>query len=685
MVGRFGLTGHHARRRLNHTPANSRLAVRSANRSPSPRWCSARDTTPWPRPWCCATRPARRSAIRMEPGATGNRPVARHGRRRPSGHVVVRDRGVERSDRDVAPRGHRQDRGRAGQRGPAPTISKRVRDCSTGWQGRCREPSAPVRPRPHAALRDARPRPRAPGGAGAGGLPAANSSSEYPVRDMVQSLAAVPALDRPASSRCSARGTSSSRARSARELAGDPAAPASPPGTARSRTRPNIWTTSPPWASTSCTCRRSTRSVRSTARARTTRLSRRPGTSARRGRSGRGDGGHDAIHPDLGTMADFTGAGEAGQANSAWRSPSTSPCSARRTIRGSARTRSGSPRKPDGTIAYAENPPKKYQDIYPLNFDNDPKGLYAECLRIVRHWIAAGVKIFRVDNPHTKPINFWQWLIGEVAQTDPDVVFLAEAFTRPAMMHELGQGGLPPELHLLHLAQHQGRARDLREAARRASAHYMRPNFFVNTPDILPEYLRARRPGGLRHPGGARRDAVTDLGRVLGVRAVRTPRRIARAARSTWIRRSTSCVPAIMPAPLPTGGRWRRCSPQLNKIRHAHPALHQLRNLHFHQVDNPDITAFSKRDAASGRHRPRRVHDQSRTTWREGTTSLDLPALGIDWDSGFRAIDLLDGTQYRVGPVQLRPARSAPPRRAHLPRASLLSERRVKAPDRKDM
>ena len=76
--------------------------------------------------------------------------------------------------------------------------------------------------------------------------------------------------------------------------------------------------------------------------------------------------------------------------------------------------------KPDGTIAYAENPPKKYQDIYPLNFDNDPKGLYAECLRVTRHWIDAGVTIFRVDNPHTKPLNFWQWLIGEVRKTNPE-------------------------------------------------------------------------------------------------------------------------------------------------------------------------------------------------------------------------------------------------------------------------
>ena len=96
---------------------------------------------------------------------------------------------------------------------------------------------------------------------------------------------------------------------------------------------------------------------------------------------------------------------------------------------------------PDGSIAYSENPPKKYEDIYPLNFDNDPDGLYAEILRVVRFWIDHGVRIFRVDNPHTKPINFWEWLIAAVHDTEPDVIFLAEAFTAPAMMHELARLG----------------------------------------------------------------------------------------------------------------------------------------------------------------------------------------------------------------------------------------------------
>ena len=162
-------------------------------------------------------------------------------------------------------------------------------------------------------------------------------------------------------------------------------------------------------------------------------------------------GGHDAVHPELGTLADFdafvartTELGMEVALDLALQCAPDHPWASEHPEWFTTRV--------DGTIAYAENPPKKYQDIYPLNFDNDPKGLYAEVLRVARHWMAHGVRIFRVDNPHTKPLEFWEWLIAEVKKTDPDVLFLAEAFTRPAMMHELGAHRLHAVLHLLHLA-----------------------------------------------------------------------------------------------------------------------------------------------------------------------------------------------------------------------------------------
>ncbi len=180
------------------------------------------------------------------------------------------------------------------------------------------------------------------------------------------------------------------------------------------------------------------------------------GTTARKGanntlRAGPGDpgspwaigspaGGHDAIHPDLGTMADFDAfverAAELGlevALDFALQAAPDHPWVRSHPEWFTTRA--------DGTIAYAENPPKRYQDIYPLNFDNDPEGIYAESLRIVRHWMDHGIRIFRVDNPHTKPLPFWERLLADVARTDPDVLFLAEAFTRPAMMHALARIG----------------------------------------------------------------------------------------------------------------------------------------------------------------------------------------------------------------------------------------------------
>ena len=178
---------------------------------------------------------------------------------------------------------------------------------------------------------------------------------------------------------------------------------------------------------------------------------------------------------------------------------------------------------PDGTIAYAENPPKKYQDIYPINFDNDPVGIYNEVLRVVRFWISHGVKIFRVDNPHTKPPNFWAWLIGQVKATDPDVLFLSEAFTRPARLYGLAKLGFTQSYTLLHLAHREVGADRVRRADRRARR--LRP------PEPVRQHARhparkpaARRPGHVRDPGGAGVDIQPGVGRVFRLRAVRAPR-----------------------------------------------------------------------------------------------------------------------------------------------------------------
>ncbi|MDX3784789.1 alpha-1,4-glucan--maltose-1-phosphate maltosyltransferase, partial [Streptomyces europaeiscabiei] len=146
--------------------------------------------------------------------------------------------------------------------------------------------------------------------------------------------------------------------------------------------------------------------------------------------------------------------------------------------------------RPDGTIAYAENPPKKYQDIYPIAFDADLPGLLAETTRILRHWMDHGVRIFRVDNPHTKPVLFWEQVIADVNTTDPDVIFLAEAFTRPAMMHTLAATGFQQSYTYFTWRTTKQELTDYATELAGDAASYMRPNFFVNTPDILHAFLQ---------------------------------------------------------------------------------------------------------------------------------------------------------------------------------------------------
>src|ERR1700722_15862598 len=194
------------------------------------------------------------------------------------------------------------------------------------------------------------------------------------------------------------------------------------------------------------------------------------------------DGGHVAIHPDLGTFEDFDAFvgrnGEVGLEIALALALQASP-----DHPWVKEHPEWFPTRADGSIAYAENPPKKYQDIYPLNFDNDPQGIYAEILRTVRLWMDHGVRIFRVDNPHTKPLRFWERLLTEVASTDPDVIFLAEAFPRPAMMAALAKVGFHQSYTYFTWRNGAGEIADyLGELAGPASA-YMRPNFFVNTPD----------------------------------------------------------------------------------------------------------------------------------------------------------------------------------------------------------
>jgi starch synthase (maltosyl-transferring) len=357
------------------------------------------------------------------------------------------------------------------------------------------------------------------------------------------------------------------------------------------------------------------------------------------------DGGHDAVHPMLGTLTDFKrfvrAARRLGLEVALDFALQAAPDHPWVTTHPEWFTT-----KPDGTIAYAENPPKTYQDIYPINFDNDPEGLYAEALRLLRHWIAAGVTIFRVDNPHTKPVNFWEWLIAEVRETNPEVLFLAEAFTRPAMMHELAKIGFHQSYTYFTWRNNKG---ELEQYAQELvdSAHYMRPNFFVNTPDILHEYLQTGGPAAF----AIRAVLAAMLAPTWGVYSgyelyEHLPLRP--GSEEYLDSEKYQLRPRDFAGAAADGRSLAPLLRALNEIRREHPALHELRNLRFHSVDNDNITAFSKREPSTG-DTILVVCTVNPHVVSEATVYLDLDALGIEWAGEFIVRDLLSAEEYRWG------------------------------------
>ncbi|PZG48671.1 alpha-1,4-glucan--maltose-1-phosphate maltosyltransferase [Spongiactinospora gelatinilytica] len=371
-------------------------------------------------------------------------------------------------------------------------------------------------------------------------------------------------------------------------------------------------------------------------------------------------GGHDAIHPDLGDFADFDAfvqrtreLGMEVAIDLALQCSPDHPWVKEHPEWFNVRA--------DGTIAYAENPPKKYQDIYPLNFDNDPEGIYAEVRRVMRLWMDHGVRIFRVDNPHTKPVSFWERLLADIHSTDPDVLFLSEAFTRPAMMQTLAKIGFHQSYTYFTWRNSRVEVEEYLTELSRETSHFLRPNLFVNTPDILHEYLQH---GGV--PAFKIRAVLAALmGPTWGVYAgyelaENVPVRPGseeyldsekyQYKPRDWVnaeREGRSLAPFIT---------------QLNLFRRAHPALQELRNLRFHNVDQSDIVCFSKRlpaerqggayDASGARRHGMgdvvlAVVNLDPHNTREATVFLDLPALGLDPQAEFVVDDELSGESYR--------------------------------------
>jgi starch synthase (maltosyl-transferring) len=371
------------------------------------------------------------------------------------------------------------------------------------------------------------------------------------------------------------------------------------------------------------------------------------------------DGGHDAIHPDLGTFEDFDAfvarAGELGLEVALDLALQAAPDHPWVTSHPEWFTT-----RADGSIAYAENPPKKYQDIYPINFDNDPSGICREVLRTVRLWMSHGVRIFRVDNPHTKPVAFWEWLLKEIRRTDPDVLFLAEAFTRPAMMRALGAIGFHQSYTYFTWRNAKWEIEDyLRELATETD-HLMRPNFFVNTPDILHAYLQYGGPAAFKIRAAIAATGSPSWGVYAGYElyehvAVKPGSEEYLDSEKYQIRiRDWDAADA----------EGRTLAPyltRLNEIRRQHPALQRLRNVAIHGSDDENVLVFSKteHDSGDGSDTVIVVVNLDPHSTRETTVHLDLPALGLHWDDSFAVHDEITGQDWSWGQhnyVRLDPA-----------------------------
>ncbi len=362
------------------------------------------------------------------------------------------------------------------------------------------------------------------------------------------------------------------------------------------------------------------------------------------------EGGHLALHPDLGTFEDFDHlvrtAAEHGMEVALDYALNCSP---------DHPWVSEHPEwfhhRPDGSIAYAENPPKKYQDIYPVNFwpddETDRRALWAACREVLEFWLARGVRIFRVDNPHTKPFAFWEWLIAAVRAEHPDVVFLAEAFTRPKLMARLAEVGFSQSYTYFTWRTEQYGPEGLRtyveELAHGPLADYMRPNFWPNTPDILSGPLRNGPPAAF----ALRYVLAATLSPLYGIYSGYElyENEPASADNEEYLHSEKY---ELKQRDYSRPGSLAPLFATVNRIRRRHPAFSRLRNVHFHGSDNPAVIVYSKTSDDGADVVVCAVTLDPYVT-QESTLHLDLSALNVPADRAFAVRDELSGEEYTWG------------------------------------
>jgi starch synthase (maltosyl-transferring) len=353
------------------------------------------------------------------------------------------------------------------------------------------------------------------------------------------------------------------------------------------------------------------------------------------------EGGHTDVHPDLGTIDDFDRFVQSAHRHGlevaldlAYQGSPDHPY---------VRTRpEWFRRRPDGTIKYAENPPKKYQDIFPINFESeDWESLWHELKRVIEFWIDHGVKIFRVDNPHTKPLRFWEWALADIRRRHPDTIFLSEAFTRPKVLRYLAKAGFSQSYtYFTWRNSSQEIAEYFTELAQTEVREYLRPNLFANTPDILHAYLQR----GGRPAFHVRLILAATLGASYGIYSgfelcenvpVRAGSEEYLDSEKYQIRVRDFDHPSSLAE---TIGR-------VNAIRRAHPALQHDWGLEFHETDNRELLCYSKR-SVDGTDWLLIAVNLDPFNMQHGFVRVPLTAWGLPADTLFEVTDLLSNERY---------------------------------------
>jgi starch synthase (maltosyl-transferring) len=298
--------------------------------------------------------------------------------------------------------------------------------------------------------------------------------------------------------------------------------------------------------------------------------------------------------------------------------------------------------RPDGTIQYAENPPKKYQDIFPLNFDTDDwRGLWAALRDVFLFWVGHGVTIFRVDNPHTKSFRFWEWALADIQRRHPETIFLSEAFTRPKVMRYLAKAGFTQSYTYFTWRNSKDELTEyFTELTRTDVREYMRPNLFANTPDILHEYLQH----GGRPAFQVRLILAATLGASYGIYSgYELSENVPVKPGSEEYLDSEKYQVRIrnFDQPHSLGEMIGR----INAIRREHPALQRDRGLRFHQTDNPKIIAYSKRSIDSA-DLVLVIVNLDPHHMQHGFVQLPLTDWGVPPGAAIEVLDLISSERY---------------------------------------